>query len=202
MYQMLYSDVNRKKKRELKTMTSKPNINQYPIPSRCYEVYPSRLLVGKYPYNPGADEPFLLLDRIVELGYNSFVDLTEEDELTHYDGFLAKRYERGIRYKRFEIEDYSVPTISDMQETTQHIISELEKGKNLYIHCRGGIGRSCLVLACFLSEKFKDPDKAVAETENYFSASSAAKISKCFSTEEQLEFVYKYFQQREIPKEE
>lgn len=57
----------------------------------------------------------------------------------------------GLRFISFPIEDYAVPASED---TLRGLLTELDglltQGKNVGIHCRGGIGRSSLVAACLL----------------------------------------------------
>ncbi|QIN95302.1 tyrosine phosphatase family protein [Stenotrophomonas phage vB_SmaS_DLP_3] len=58
--------------------------------------------------------------------------------------------------------DFQVPSMQDMEEGIDKAVTEILKGKQLYVGCMGGIGRTGLFLAC-LAKVFgeKDPVKYV-----------------------------------------
>lgn len=57
----------------------------------------------------------------------------------------------GLRFISFPIEDYAVPSSEDaLRRLLTDLDGLLTQGKNVGIHCRGGIGRSSLVAACLL----------------------------------------------------
>lgn len=75
-------------------------------------------------------------DEALELG------LGEEADLVHRS---------GLRFIGFPIEDYSVPPSGEaLRELLTELQELLNQGKNVGVHCRGGIGRSSVVAACLL----------------------------------------------------
>ena len=123
-------------------MTRQPG----PIPG-SYWVEPGRLCAGEYPSssNPGATAE--KLRRIRDAGIDSFVDLTEEGEygLAPY----AEQLE-GLEYVRLSIPDFTVPSPERMREILDTIAEALDRGRTVYVHCYGGIGRTGTVVACHL----------------------------------------------------
>jgi protein-tyrosine phosphatase len=78
----------------------------------------------------------------------SFVDLTEEEEgLVPYRGLLAE----GVRHVRFAIRDFGCPSEADMTRILDTVDSELALGHVVYVHCRGGRGRTGTVVGCWLA---------------------------------------------------
>ena len=75
-----------------------------------------------------------------------------------YHGYgISELFERGviegIEVLRFAIENMNIPREAEAEdyETLIHkICDHLERGQNIVIHCRGGLGRTGTVAACVL----------------------------------------------------
>jgi protein-tyrosine phosphatase len=64
---------------------------------------------------------------------------------------------KGIRFLSLPIEDRGVPHSSvEVEALVSQVAAELQKGKNVAIHCRQGIGRSSLVSAALLLSAGED----------------------------------------------
>jgi len=81
-------------------------------------------------------------------GVRYFIDLTDKTENN------ITPYKTNYNYINFTIKDNSVPSdwisFSKFIINTSKIIKELKKNEKVYIHCRGGHGRSGIVVACLL----------------------------------------------------
>jgi protein-tyrosine phosphatase len=119
-----------------------------PAPPDAYWVDPGRLLAGRYPSSP---------DRLAEAGVTLVVDLTEEGELPPY-GVPA-----GLRAVRVPIADFSCPTPATMGAVLDLIDAEVAAGGVVYVHCRGGLGRTGTVVACWLVRHGASAEDALAE---------------------------------------
>jgi hypothetical protein len=121
---------------------------QGPIPD-SYWVVPGRLLAGEYPGAASDDEAKAKLELFREAGVDGFIDLTEAEEyaLRPYAGLAA---ELGMTHARFPVPDFGCPTADEMREILDTIDGELARGKTLYVHCYGGIGRTGTVVGCHL----------------------------------------------------
>lgn len=70
----------------------------------------------------------------------------------------------GIRSVPFEIVDGSVPDDGDRHafaELIEDLYAELAAGRNVTVHCEGGLGRTGMVAACVLVRAGLDPDVAI-----------------------------------------
>ncbi len=117
--------------------------------ANSYWVIPGRLLAGEYPFGASPVEAHDRLARLRGAGVDTFLDLTEIGELPLYWRLLPRTSE----YRRFAIADGSVPAeVHQMRVIQEYLASALERRRQLYVHCRAGIGRTGVVVGCFLAQ--------------------------------------------------
>jgi protein-tyrosine phosphatase len=99
-----------------------------------------------------------------QAGIDVVVSLLEEDEAAQ----LGLRDEsraaeaKGIRFISFPIPDLGVPTSTTAAAfLISGIADALERGKNVALHCRQGIGRSGLVAVGVLAASGFSPERAI-----------------------------------------
>jgi len=120
---------------------------EVPCPiAEAYWVVPGRLLAGPY---PGSFEPARTqarLERFLAAGITVFVDLTGEGEDTPYAPLLAGR----ARHVRMSIPDLGVCWPDRMREILDVVDLALAMRKGVYVHCLAGLGRTGMVVGCYL----------------------------------------------------
>ncbi len=130
-----------------------------------YWVLPGRLLAGEY---PGASDPRAARDRLAKFaasGVNTFLDLTEDHELAPYAPLLPT----GTEYRRLSIRDAGVPHAhGHMSDILDAIDEALARGRVVYAHCWGGIGRTGTVVACWLRRHGRTGEQALAELAGFW----------------------------------
>ena len=151
---------------------------QRPFPNSHW-VLSGRLLAGEHPR-----ERVALLQ---EAGIDYFVDLTERDEVADYRGELA----RGNQYLRSPIVDQHVPVeIVQMQTLQLQLRNALALGRHIYVHCRAGIGRTNLVMGCYLVEQGLDGAAALVKLNRIWRQNALAEQWQTVpQTEEQADYV-------------
>jgi len=118
--------------------------------AESYWVIPDRLLAGKYPGGKTPKEAERRLASLLEAGFDTFIDLTEAGELPPYDIYLPA----SAQYVRKPIPDHGVPLHAEqMSEIQGEIDGALKRGRRVYVHCRAGIGRTGITVACHLIEQ-------------------------------------------------
>jgi ADP-ribosyl-[dinitrogen reductase] hydrolase len=159
-----------------------------PLPN-CYWVLPGELLAGEHPRR-GAPQKAQLRERLrslMDAGIDCFLDLTMPDEFEPYEPDLPP----GVQYVRRPIRDHSLPGRPEhMVEILGHVESALRAGRRLYVHCHAGIGRTGMVVGCFLVEHGETGDHAL-ESLNALWRQNERSRSWPFvpETEEQIEYV-------------
>lgn len=124
-----------------------PSVDPHPLPD-SYWVVPGRLLAGEYPGAPDEAEARQKLGRVLGVGVDFFLDLTEEGErgLWPYSRLLPA----GVLHRRLAIRDLSVPSREEAVAILDTVDAALRADRVVYLHCFGGIGRTGMVVGCYL----------------------------------------------------
>lgn len=106
----------------------------------------NRSLFGSFPTQESVEE-------LENHGVRYFVDLTDIDKEKKISAYKTK-----YTYINYKINDHSIPTdllsFSCLIIKISKIIKNLTPEQRVYIHCKGGHGRSGVVVACILCHIF------------------------------------------------
>ncbi|MEX2645336.1 MAG: hypothetical protein WD249_03645 [Gaiellaceae bacterium] len=131
------------------------------------------LLAGKYPARR--------LEALLDAGVGTFVDLTEADELDPYVELLPDR----AVHRRFPVPDIACPLADQVAAILDYIDERLAQGV-VYLHCRGGCGRTGVVVGCWLVRQGASPEDALARVHEL---TRALWSKPCPETRAQIEMV-------------
>jgi len=172
-------------------LTAKNTDNPTPY---SYWVLKNRFLAGEYPGSHDIGNPFrkvvskfyallasiknpnkgwysskLRYNELISSGITSFVDLTEENELPEYQTAITELSIAkgiGINYKRMPIPDMDTPSTGFLSTILDYIDYEISQGKNVYVHCFRGLGRTGTIVGCYLVRHGKSGEESLAEIFN------------------------------------
>ncbi len=128
--------------------------------NNCYWVFPGKLLAGEYPGAKDEESARKKVHSIVQSGITAFIDLTEENE-----GLLPYSHLVGpASHQRFPIRDVSTPgskakTVGTLNAIDYHI----GQGGVVYLHCWGGVGRTGVIVGCWLARHGLKGEAALAK---------------------------------------
>jgi ADP-ribosyl-[dinitrogen reductase] hydrolase len=157
-----------------------------PLPN-SYWVIPGRLLAGEYPAARTAAETRKRLETLLAAGIDCFVDLTAPEERIAYRQVLPE----GVHYVRKPIRDHGLPEDpAQMAEILTTIEHALVANRRVYLHCRAGIGRTGMVVACFLMQRGLAAEDALDEANRLWQRCARAREWPSIpETDEQVEYV-------------
>jgi protein-tyrosine phosphatase len=133
------------------------------------------------------------LTAFLNAGFDTFFDLTREGELPAYLPDLleeARTYGRQVRYRRFPIGDFGLPTPAQMTDILDALDAALAEGRRVYLHCWGGIGRTGTTVGCYLVRHGLGGQQALDRLmELYRTAEQSLVHPRSPETDAQAEFV-------------
>jgi ADP-ribosyl-[dinitrogen reductase] hydrolase len=152
-----------------------------------YWVVAGSLLAGEHPSDEVTEQTVIRLQRLLDAGIDSFVDLTQAGERPEYQGMMPA----DVKVVRVAIRDTSVPAdIAEMRAIQAHLHSEIAAGRRVYVHCRAGIGRTGTVIGCYLVETGMDGPEALSQLNRLWRQSArSASWPDVPQTLEQADFI-------------
>lgn len=132
----------------------------------AYRVAP-RLLAGPYPCAVDLPTAQRRVAALLDIGVDVIVDLTEPGEYDlrpYWPLLLEQAVLRGCKVEHWNspIPDMGTPSVAQMQAILAHINSALQAGQTVYVHCFGGVGRTGVVIGCYLVQQGMSGDEALA----------------------------------------
>ena len=101
---------------------------------------------------------------IINVNIKHIIDLTEANERSPYfdkiDSLAAKQ-NIIIRHHRFPITDRNISSKLFMQTILDFIDDKIQKNQPIYLHCFRGLGRTGLVVGCYLARHGYSGNKAL-----------------------------------------
>jgi protein-tyrosine phosphatase len=160
---------------------------------QSYWVEENRFLAGEYPGSFDLETARRHMDAFLEVGINTFIDLTQSHELVSYDATLkeqAEAHSGDVFYHRFAIRDHSVPSRETMVSILDTIDDALNSERNVYVHCWGGVGRTGIVVGCYLVRHGATNEQALIKVNSlYRTRTDTFYYPTSPETQEQIEFV-------------
>lgn len=112
------------------------------IPPFTYTwVEPGKILIGSIPSTPQD------IDTLVSMGVRSILTLTQR-AIDTYPGVMDSLNAHSMFLRHFPIPDGGVPEKS-INPVLEYIAVNYNRNQPVYVHCRGGIGRSGIILQAY-----------------------------------------------------
>lgn len=163
----------------------------------CYWVTDS-FMAGEFPTDRSNNEAKTRqkLKSYLQCGITYFVDLTQEGEKPNYQALVQEEASKwgidNVVVQRFAIPDFGIPNSKDtMKDILSAIDTAIDTQKHkVYVHCRGGIGRTGTTVGCYLARHGYNGEEALKEVNRLFQ-NSGRSMESYYSpeTNEQMSFV-------------
>ena len=160
---------------------------------KCYWVESGKFLAGEYPRNPDKESSLEKIAALMDAGVGLFIDLTEERELFPYAQWAAP-----AAHMRFPIVDECVPETPEQTVAILDAIDEcIGAGKIPYVHCWGGIGRTGVIVGCWLARHGKPGRPALDRLRALWRNNPKAQRTDVPNTWEQEEYILNWREDRQ-----
>ena len=164
-------------------MTPSPILNSYWI-------IPGRFLAGEYPRDHDHESSVAKLQALTTAGIRVFIDLTTSlDGLLPYRDIL-RQLDPQAEHHAFQIPDMGTPLA---EATTCDILDEIDsalaRGKGVYLHCWGGVGRTGTLVGCWLARHGLDGDAALAKLGELWSRCPKSRVREAPETKQQRDYI-------------
>ena len=136
-----------------------------------YWVEENRFLAGEHPASYDLETTRRRMDAFLEAGIHTFIDLTQSHELIPYKAIMkeqARIYEVDAVYHRFGIRDHDVPSHETMVAILDTIDDALNAGRNVYVHCWGGVGRTGIVVGCHFTRHGNSNEQSIVQVNKLY----------------------------------
>lgn len=156
-----------------------------------YWVKEGVFLAGRNPLYMWDRKPEILIENLLSVGIDTFIDLTESHEFDglSYVPLINKRKNNHIvQYFNYPILDFSTPSKQVMHEILNRIHTTLAEDRKIYLHCYAGLGRTGTVVGCYLVEKGLSGLDALAEIQRLRKLAGIS-AGESPQTKEQREFI-------------
>lgn len=155
----------------------------------CYWVVSGRLLAGEYPRDKNESTSRAKIRALLSAGVSAFIDLTEADEgLQPYHMLIGT-----ASHQRFPVRDVSIPdspdtTIAALDAIDQH----LADGRLVYVHCWGGVGRTGVIIGCWLARHGSGGEQALHTLREYWQQCPKSATRQSPETRAQEQYILKW----------
>jgi hypothetical protein len=171
-----------------------PLATPYP---RSYWVVPGQLLAGFYPGDLHRDGAIAKIDALIDCRIRSVVDLTEDngDGVNGLRPYAQLLYERAagkrevVTWARMPIVDMGVPSKIAMRLALDFIDRSLHYDRPVYVHCWGGLGRTGVVVGCYMARHHIAVGQAALERIELLRKNEGASYMDSPQTEAQRQMV-------------
>ncbi len=104
------------------------------------------------------------LDRWAAMGIRAVMVLIEPNEVMHLGGmsnYLKELEKRHFEFVTIPIPDFTAPTLETCLQAIKWIDEKIKEKMPVLVHCKGGLGRTGTIIACYLISQGMSYEEAI-----------------------------------------
>jgi len=162
--------------------------------NHSYWVIPGKVLAGEHPVGIGELVSSEKLSALKKAEVTTFIDLTSESEgLAPYKALLGDQ-----AYHRFPISNTGTPPADEVTIAILNLIDQQATKKgSVYIHCRGGVGRTGTIIGCWLTRQGFRGEDALAKLNKLWLQNPKSTVSQSPETKQQEDYILTWKESRD-----
>lgn len=171
-------------------------MNNKPPTPNCNYIISEQIMFGWYPSPPDTSGIYSNnIDALISTERNVFVNLTTLDETSSLYDYkpYTKHHLPETLFLSYPIPDCGIPTDNDsFCKLIVKLYELIQKGMKLYIHCRGGHGRSGIVVGCLLINMGYNVEEVLKLLTMAHKTREYIPDYPCPQTQEQIQYIRDY----------
>ena len=120
--------------------------------TKFYEVIPGLLYAGECPWVMPLESSHM--NDLLELGIRDFITLRDDVNSTQISA-ITHALHSDISVLQFPIRDFSVPEHTLLEQIVDILGEHITSHRITYVSCAKGLGRTGLVIGCFLADYYR-----------------------------------------------
>ena len=128
----------------------KPILKTYS--AKFYEVIPGLLFAGTCPWEMPMENSHI--NELLSLGIEDFITLRDDVNIPQITSKLNGLCS-DVSLLQYPIRDFSVPESKLLEEILDILQENIMSHKTTYVSCAKGLGRTGLVISCFIAEYYR-----------------------------------------------
>jgi protein-tyrosine phosphatase len=157
--------------------------------NQCYWVVQNKFLAGEYPRSLEEKSSREKIVFLIKAGVSAFIDLTEESEGLKPYSHLLDKY-KGVSHDRFPMQDMSIPAAKEITVAVLDAIDKhIQEERIVYVHCWGGVGRTGVIVGCWLARHGWRGDSALVRLRELWQQCPKSAYRITPETKEQRQYI-------------
>ncbi len=148
-------------------------------------------MAGEYPASEDSEQTEKTIEGLLSLGITCFINLTEVDDgLPEYEEVVNRLSGGKATVVRVGVPDHDIPYSPDDTNAVINLINlEVQNGGKVYMHCYGGVGRTGMMVGCWLAREAGSGVAGLAKLREVWKLNPKSKFRQSPDVPQQAQYI-------------